>query len=103
MLSESPDELDAQGGAPGQPIFLFDVNGIDLWVTMLAYIENLVKLQNVDLERARLTQAGRALPLEITQAEAALAAAQRQVVTASDALSREESLRSKLDREVADY
>ncbi len=70
---------------------------------MLAYIENLVKLQNVDLERARLTQAGRALPLEITQAEAALAAAQRNVVAASDALSREESLRSKLDREVADH
>lgn len=70
---------------------------------MHAHIENLVKLQNVDLERARLTQAARALPAEITQAEAALAAAQRQVVAASDALSREESLRTKLDREVADH
>jgi predicted nucleic acid-binding Zn-ribbon protein len=52
---------------------------------MHAHIENLVKLQAVDLERARLAQTARALPSEVTQAEAALAAAQRQAAAASDA------------------
>ena len=68
---------------------------------MQAHIENLVKLQGVDLERARLTLAARALPAEIAQAEAALAAAERQAADASDALSREESLRTRLEREIA--
>src|ERR1700684_52630 len=68
---------------------------------MQAQIENLVKLQSVDLERARLTLALRALPAEIAQAEAALADAERQSAEASAALSREESLRTRLDREVA--
>jgi predicted nucleic acid-binding Zn-ribbon protein len=67
---------------------------------MQAHIENLVKLQNIDLERARLSQTARTLPAEITQAEAALAAAQRQTATASDALSREESLRNRLERDI---
>ncbi|MGD0548328.1 MAG: hypothetical protein ABR991_10950, partial [Terracidiphilus sp.] len=68
---------------------------------MLAQIENLVKLQAVELERTRLSLAARALPAEISQAEAALAAAERQSAEASAALSREESLRTRLDREVA--
>ena len=55
----------------------------------------------MDLERARLTLAVRALPAEIAQAEAALAAAERQAAEASDALSREESLRTRLEREIA--
>lgn len=67
---------------------------------MLAHIENLVKLQSVDLERNRVAQASRALPAQITQAESALAAAQRQSVAASDALSREDSLRTRLEREI---
>jgi hypothetical protein len=70
---------------------------------MQAHIENLVKLQAVDLERARLTQATRALPAEITQAEAQLAAAERLSAEASDALSREDSLRIKLEREIATH
>jgi predicted nucleic acid-binding Zn-ribbon protein len=45
---------------------------------MQTHIENLVKLQSVDVERARLTVAVRALPAEIAQAEAALAGAERQ-------------------------
>jgi hypothetical protein len=68
---------------------------------MQAHIENLVKLQSVDLERARLTVAARALPGEVAQAEAGLAAAERQAATASDALNREESLRARLEREIA--
>ena len=42
----------------------------------------------------------RALPTEITKAESALAAAQRQTAAASDALSREESLRTRLERDI---
>lgn len=70
---------------------------------MQAHIENLVKLQNVDLELARLAQTARALPAEIAQAEAALTAAQRQAAEASDALSREDSLRTRLEREIAGH
>jgi predicted nucleic acid-binding Zn-ribbon protein len=67
---------------------------------MHAHIEKLVKLQAVDLERARLSAATRALPTEVVQAEAVLAAAQRKVADTSASLSREETLRAKLDREV---
>jgi uncharacterized protein len=67
---------------------------------MQAHIANLVKLQSVDLERARLTQTARALPTEITQAETALAGAQQQAAAASDALTREDTLRNRLERDI---
>jgi len=67
---------------------------------MLEQIENLVKLQAVELERTRLNQAMQALPAEMAQAEAALATQQHQAADASDALSREETLRARLDREI---
>ena len=67
---------------------------------MQAHIEHLVKLQEVDLERARLLQVQRTLPGEIANADAALAASQVRVAEASDGLAREESLRTRLDREV---
>jgi len=67
---------------------------------MQPLIEHLVKLQAVELERARLVQAVRKLTPELAQAEAALAAAQREISEASDALTREESLRTRLEREV---
>jgi predicted nucleic acid-binding Zn-ribbon protein len=70
---------------------------------MHADIENLVKLQAVDLERTRLNQMARALPAEIAQAEAALVGAQRQAGTASDALTREDTLRNRLERDVAGH
>jgi hypothetical protein len=70
---------------------------------MQAQIENLVKLQSVDLERARVAQALRALPAEIAQADAALKAAQRDASNASDALAREETLRVRLERETAGH
>src|ERR1035441_9176257 len=70
---------------------------------MQPHIQNLVKLQAVDLERARLSAAARALPAEIAKAHAELAAAQRQAAEASAALSHEESLRTRLDREVAGH
>jgi hypothetical protein len=70
---------------------------------MQAQIENLVKLQAVELERTRFNLAVRALPSEVAHAEALLAAAERHAAKASDALSREESLRAKLDREIATH
>jgi len=70
---------------------------------MQSQIEHLVKLQQVDLERARITQAARALPAEVSQAAAELAAAERQAAEASSALTREDSLRTKLDRDIASH
>ena len=70
---------------------------------MQAHIENLVKLQAVELERASLAQAARALPAEIAQAQSALATAQRKVAETSSALSREESLRSNMEREISTH
>ncbi|MGA3035201.1 MAG: C4-type zinc ribbon domain-containing protein [Terracidiphilus sp.] len=67
---------------------------------MHEHIESLVKLQSVELGRARLAQQLRALPNEIVQAQAALGAAERQSADASAALSREESARTRLEREI---
>jgi hypothetical protein len=70
---------------------------------MQTHIENLVKLQAVELERTRLTQEARALPTEIAQAEAALAAAERQSADSSSALNREETLRTRQEREAGTH
>jgi predicted nucleic acid-binding Zn-ribbon protein len=70
---------------------------------MQAHIENLVKLQGVELERAHLATELRGLPAEVTQAESALTAAERQAAETSDALSREETLRTRLEREIAGH
>jgi predicted nucleic acid-binding Zn-ribbon protein len=70
---------------------------------MEAYIANLVKLQSVELERARLNSELRALPGEIVQAKNQLAAAERQAAETSDALSREDTLRTRLEREIAGH
>ncbi len=66
-------------------------------------IENLVKLQSLELERARLSQTLRALPVEIAQADAALRAARQQVASATDALGREDTLRTRLEREASGH
>ncbi len=67
---------------------------------MQTLIENLVKLQAVELERNRLAQEARALPAEVSAAEAALAGAERQSAAVSSALSREEQGRTRLEREI---
>jgi uncharacterized protein len=67
---------------------------------MQELIENLVKLQSIDLDRARLAQELRALPAEIAKAESAQASAERQSTEVSAALTREETLRTRLDREI---
>jgi len=70
---------------------------------MQEQIEHLVKLQALDLERARVVAAAKMLPGEVAQAEAALAAAERKAAETSASLSREETLRNKLGREVASH
>lgn len=70
---------------------------------MQAHIENLAKLQRIDLERSRLTQTMRALPAEIAEGETALGSAQQRAAAASDALAREESLRNRLEREIESH
>jgi len=66
-------------------------------------IEHLVKLQSVELDRSRLAQMAKALPAEINQAESALSVMQANTAAASDALNREDSLRTKLEREIAGH
>jgi len=70
---------------------------------MQEQIENLVKLQAVETERCRLIQLTRTLPAQIAEAQSALEAMQKQSSAASDALNREDSLRTKLDREVQQH
>jgi len=70
---------------------------------MRADIEHLIKLQAVEIERTRLTQSARAFPAEITKAEAALSAAQRESAATSDLLAREDLLRTRLEREIAGH
>lgn len=65
--------------------------------------ENLVKLQSVELERSRVTAQVKALPGEIAQAEGVLKAAQRDAAAANDALAREETLRTRMERDVATH
>ncbi len=67
---------------------------------MQALIESLVKLQAIELDRGRLNREMSALPAEVAQAQAALAAAERQSAEASGALSREETLRTRLERDI---
>jgi len=67
---------------------------------MQVIVENLVKLQAIDLDRARLNKEMRALPAEIAQSQARLTAAERQSADASAALSREDTLRTRLEREI---
>lgn len=62
-------------------------------------IQNLVKLQGLELERARITQQMQALPGEIARGEAALATAQKRAAEICAALAREDSLRTRLERE----
>ncbi|MGC9157474.1 MAG: zinc ribbon domain-containing protein [Terracidiphilus sp.] len=76
------------------------MNTVHWLAQMQAEIENLVKLQAVEIERARLIQAARLLPDEIAQAQAALAAAEKRRAEASAALAREELLRTRLESEI---
>jgi uncharacterized protein len=70
---------------------------------MQPLIENLVSLQAVELDRSRLSQAIRQLAPEVAQAESALATAQRDASDASAALSREDTLRNRLEREIESH
>src|ERR1035437_2427930 len=78
-------------------------NAVSFLARMQELIENLVKLQAVELDRARVNQEARALPAELAQATAALATPQRQAEKTSAALSREDSLRTRLESEIAGH
>ncbi len=64
-------------------------------------IENLVRLQALELDRVRLDKEMSALPTEIARADAALKAAQQLASAASAALIKEDALRAKLAIEIA--
>jgi predicted nucleic acid-binding Zn-ribbon protein len=66
-------------------------------------IENLVQLQAVELDRARLEQERQRLPGEVARSEKALAGEQKHAADASAALEREETLRNKLERDIAGH
>ncbi|MFZ0304133.1 MAG: C4-type zinc ribbon domain-containing protein [Terracidiphilus sp.] len=87
-------------GAGTATIFGMGRDAVDFSTPMQALIEHLAKLQAVELERARVTKEANALPAEVKQAEAALATAQRQSADASSGLSREDTLRTRLEREI---
>src|SRR4051794_884340 len=78
-------------------------NAINCLAAMQEQIENLVKLQAVETERGRLIHLTRALPAQIVEAQSALDAMQKQSAAASDALNREDSLRTRLDREIEQH
>lgn len=70
---------------------------------MQPYIEQLVKLQALDLDRARVTREAAALPGEIARAEAALSAVEKRSSDASAALGREETLRARIERDIGQH
>lgn len=70
---------------------------------MQQLIEQLVKLQALELDRARLTRETRGLPAETARAESALAAAEQQSSQCSSSLNREEALRTRLEREIENH
>jgi len=78
-------------------------NELNFLATMNANIENLVKLQAVELERSRLMHLAKALPSQVHEAEAALAAMQAKTAAAADALNREDSLRTRLERDITGH
>jgi uncharacterized protein len=91
----------AKGHLAGFSAFMADA--INFLAAMQEQIENLVKLQAVETERGRLLQLTKKLPAQIAEAQSALDAMQKQSAAASDALNREDSLRTKLDREVEQH
>lgn len=66
-------------------------------------MENLAKLQAVELERTRLIKTAQALPAEIAEVEKSLAAEKKRAGDAETALKHEEALREKLEREAAQH
>jgi hypothetical protein len=66
-------------------------------------VEKLVKLQTVEQERARMAAIVRALPAEAAQAEAELTKAQTDAAATCDALAREETMRTRLERDIVQH
>ncbi len=92
--------FDAESDPGAAPIPESMPNAVDFLTRMQTLIENLAKLQALELERSRLSQEMRALPAEVAGAERELAGAERQSAEASGALNREEQVRTRLEREI---
>lgn len=88
---------------PAERFFDLAPYAVDFIARMRELIENLVKLQAVELDRAGIAEATRALPGEVSYAEAQLGTAQKRSADASAALSREETLRTQLEREIGNH
>lgn len=67
---------------------------------MQPLVEQLVKLQALELERARLIREGGALPGEVARAQTALTTVEQQSASCSAGLSREETQRNRQEREI---
>ena len=79
------------------------VHSIDCYQPMHPYIQNLAKLQDLDLRRQELARFAQGLPAELAHAETVLRSAQEKVTQASDALSREETLRTRMERDAEQH
>jgi len=88
---------------PPHLLALHPPHAVNFFSQMQPLIEHLVQLQAVELERARIADSIRKLQPEISAAESALAAAQRDASDASGALTREETLRTRLEREIESH
>ena len=75
-------------------------DAVDFIAQMQTLVENLVKLQAIELDRTRVGEEIRALPAEIGSAEAQLTVAERRSAITSTTLSREDTLRTQLEREI---
>ena len=76
---------------------------VRLLSTVNELLSNLVKLQSLESERARIAHEIKELPLQTQQTEKALRDAQNEAASISDSLSREETLRTRLEREIAGH
>ena len=67
---------------------------------MNALVQNLVNLQALESERNRIAHMLREFPAQINQAQADLNKAQAEAASVNDALEREDSLRTRLERDI---
>jgi hypothetical protein len=68
-----------------------------------ALVQNLVNLQTLEIERNRLAHMLRELPGQLNQAQADLSKAQAEAASINDSLQREDSIRTRLERDIASH
>lgn len=70
---------------------------------MNALLQNLVNLQALEIERNRIMHSLRELPVQVAQASAELDKAQAEAAAINDALQREDTLRTRLERDITGH